>query len=68
MTKTKRWKPLEDDIFFSVGQHGSVECWAYSKTSEVCKYLLRFYNCFRTKKEALAASKRVKKALKGDAI
>jgi hypothetical protein len=63
MTPKKAWRPNVNEIYFSVDVNGVInECRVISMHDLM---RVRAGNCFRTRKEAIAALKRVRKALRG---
>lgn len=63
--KATRWRPEKGEYFWYVESDGYVqECMLYGYSWQ--KDLVRFDNCFRTRREALKAKPRVRKALRGD--
>lgn len=65
---TKRWKPKIGDVYyFLTGELRNLYLWEQARCAcQKCRLNLKAGNCYRTRKEALAALKRVKKALKGE--
>lgn len=61
MKTKKRWPPERGQICYRVAIKGD-EYWIYDC---ICYVTTSVENCFRTKREAQAALKRVKAALRG---
>ena len=57
-----RWKPKFDERYYFIGADGRVEGWT-RLNKEFDNAVFSFGNCFKSKKDALAAAKVVKKAL-----
>ena len=65
MKKQKRWKPTRGKRYWYIHSLGHVD-WSFSGDELRVDWLHEFGNLFRTKREAQAALKRVKRALKGE--
>lgn len=64
MKKKFKSRPEHDEMYWFVSDDGLVY-WDIWNDFHGDALRLKFNNCFATQKEALAAAKRVKKALKG---
>lgn len=64
MKTQTRWKPNEGEQCFFVDKYGHTD-WFVWKNDEYDRNMYRIGNCYRTRKEAQAAAKRVKAAYKG---
>lgn len=64
--KTKKWKPKRFKLYWYIDKLGEAKqyVWENYVNVEDDKILYKIGNCFKTKKEALAMSKKFKKLLK----
>jgi len=63
--KPKRWKPEKDKIYYFIGTVGSILTMPWAEDS-IDRSRLKFGNVFATEREAQAALRRVKLALRGE--
>lgn len=66
----KRWRPKAEQLFWYVDIDGRITGYmvkkdVYLPADPADKFRIKLGNCYRTKKEAIQALKRVLKALKG---
>ena len=59
-----RWKPKKGESFYMIDEYGRID--TRINDSVYPGYLIEYGNCFRTREEAEAMAKKIKKLLKGD--